>query len=192
MSLFENENHDHYFDYDAIATKMQERLRLHHNFYESRCKDTFLEENFHRSLQALGIPSVWKPGNHNVKFDIQISGLSPDIGVKSGALDYTKNLISYSGSRLGSHKTIQDKVSFLERNKPYFTFFMAEKKNCPSYFFCVLQNSKICYDVEWIKKDSGYHVKTDGCSFKIQKSMSWQLWSEIDLRLLSYIKEIDI
>lgn len=192
MSLFEDENHVHYFDYDAIATKMQERLRLHHSIYMTLCKDSYLEENFHRSLQALGIPSVWTPGNHNVKFDIQISGLAPDIGVKSGTLEHTKNLVSYSGSRLGSHKTIQDKISFLEKNKPHFTFFMSEKKNSSSYYFSVLQNSKICYDVKWTETNSGYHAKTDGYSLKIQKSMSWQLWSEIDLRLLSYIKEIEI
>lgn len=190
--MFETESYENYFDYDAIAAKMQERLRLHHSIYETRCKDSLLEENFNRSLQSLGIPSVWKPGNHKVKYDIQISGLAPDIGVKSGTLDYTKNLISYSGSRLGSHKTIEDKVRFLEQNKPYFTFFMAEKKNSSSYYFSVLQNSKISYDIEWTKKDSGYHAKAEEYSFKIQKSMSWQLWSEIDLRLLSYIKEIEI
>lgn len=190
MSLFKGVSYEDYFDYNAIAAKMQERLRLHHSIYTSRCKDSLLEENFHNALIQLNVPNNWKTGSHTVKYDIITNG--PDIGIKSGQIDFKKNCLTYSGSRLGSHKTIENKVSFLENNKPYFTFFMAEVKKKKSYFFCVLQNSVISYDLPWKQKDKTFEASSDNYRVVIRESMSDQLWSEINLNLFSYIKEIEI
>lgn len=188
--MFKNENYDDFFDYDQICAAMKKRLQAHHNLYVSRCKDTLLEENFHNALLNINIPNKWKPGSHKVKYDIMTNG--PDVGIKSGQIDTKKNTLTYPGSRLGTHEALEDKISFLENNKPYFTFFMAEVKKSKSYFFCVLKNSMISYDLKWEQKEKVFEAESEKYRFKIRESMSDQLWSEINLDLFSYIKEIEI
>lgn len=188
--MFNEEDYSNFFDYDAIAAKMKERLKLHHSLYDSRCKDTLLEESFHKALLSLNIPNIWKPGSHTVKYDIMTNG--PDIGIKSGQIDFVKNIIKYSGSRLGSYEDIKEKCDFLESNKPYFTFFMTEQKKNKNYFFCVLENSKITYNLEWEEKEKIYETLGKGYYLKIEKKMSDQLWTEIDINKLTHIQEIVI
>lgn len=137
MSLFNDETYDDFFDFELLGEAMKKRLQLHHSVYDSRCKDIFLEENFHKALLSLNITSLWKSGSHSVKHDIMTNG--PDIGIKSGQIVFAKNTLTYSGSRLGSHDTIEEKIDFLEANKPHYTFFMAEKKKSNSYFFLRLE-----------------------------------------------------
>lgn len=186
--MFSDETYDDFFDFDLLSEAIKKRLQLHHQVYVSRCKDVYLEENFHRALLSLNIPNVWKPGSHEVKFDIVTNG--PDIGIKSGKIDFKTNLMEYSGSRLGSHDTIEKKIEFLEENKPHYTFFMAQKKKCDSYFFCVLKNNLITYRLDWKQKGKNFIAESEKYRFKITESMSSQLWTEIDLDLFSYVKEI--
>jgi hypothetical protein len=188
VSLFSDETYDDFFDFDMLSEAIKNRLKLHHQVYDSRCKDVYLEENFHKALLSLNIANVWKSGSHNVKFDIVTNG--PDIGIKSGKIDFKLNLLEYSGSRLGSHDTIEKKIQFLEKNKPHYTFFMAQKENCNSYFFCVLKNSVITYKLDWKQNGKKFIAESEKYRFEIRESMSSQLWTEIDLDLFSYIKEI--
>lgn len=188
--MFKTEDFSDFFNYDQIAETMQKRLSLHHSLYDSRCKDILLEENFHKALLELNVPNIWKSGSHSVRYDIVTNG--PDIGIKSGQINFDKKILTYSGSRLGSHKTIDDKINFLEANKPTFTFFMAETKKSKSYFFCVLQNDVLSYRLEWKQRDNVFEASTSNFKFTIRETMSDQLWSEIDLSVFSYVKEIDL
>ena len=190
MSLFSSENFSDFFNFDMIAAVMEKRLRLHHNLYDSRCKDILLEENFHKALLELNIPNKWKSGSHSVKYDIMTNG--PDIGVKSGQINLEKNTLTYSGSRLGSQKTLEDKIEFLEDNKPYYTFFMAETKKSKSYFFCVLQNDVISYRLNWNQKNNIFEASCKNYKFTIRETMSDQIWSDIDLGMFAYMKEIEV
>lgn len=190
MSLFNSESYDNFFDFDLLGEVMLERLRLHHKVYDSRCKDVYLEENFHKALLSLNISNMWKSGSHAVKFDIVTNG--PDVGIKSGKLDFKRNLLEYSGSRLGSHDTIEKKIVFLEENKPHYTFFMAQKEKCNSYFFCVLKNSLLSYKLDWKQTDKKFIAESEKYRFEIRDSMSSQLWTEVDLDLLSFMKELVI
>ncbi len=186
--MFDTETYNDFFNFDLLSEVMRKRLQLHHSLYDSRCKDVLLEENFHKALLSINITSLWKSGNHKVKYDIMTNG--PHIGINSGQIDFKSNTLTYSGSRLGSHDTIEKKIDFLETNKPHYTFFMAQKKKSDSYFFCVLENSMITYKLDWQQREKVFEAKSESYRFQIRESMSDQLWSEINLNLFSYIKEL--
>lgn len=132
------------------------------------------------------------------KLHIQENSTSRELNTKN-------NTLIFSGSRLTSHTTLEDKIAFISRRKSDFIFLLAsdtrESKNYYKpqlYYFCVIDMSKIDYvNANWkitINNKTGnvssYQCVGEGLTAKISRSMSDQLWTTVDLSLISEMHEI--
>jgi len=155
-----------------------ELVLLHKSIYSKvKIKAEMFEEILYKSLCKISNNVVWNYNSHMTGVDIVFEGVR--ISCKSGKI--TKNKLKYSGSRTTTYKSIKDKVSFLSNNHEDIIVFLAEQNGM--YHLYTIPSSFIIFGSpeEW-KEDMKKWKRVDGyLSMSINKSMSDQLWVEIDL-----------
>lgn len=190
--------------FETMVKPLTKRLKLHHQNYNLLCKAELWEEVCARTLRDVGLGSDWKPDyNHGVGVD-QITNCGKRISNKSGSFESNKTWLKISGSRLTSHKSLEDKLLFLSNKKEDYIFCLATDKkdkkiyDNPIYYFVVIDSDKIRYEnAKWetIINDNkivGYKGIGEGFIADIRCSMSDQLWTKINNSLIMEMYEIKI
>jgi hypothetical protein len=193
--------------FDSLVSYIKSRLIEHHKLYQSICKAEYWEENFSIALKESGFGSDWKPDfSHKVGEDQKTILNSVSLSNKSGIKK--ENTIEISGSRLTKHKTLEDKLKFLsEKTEDYIVCLATNKKEWESglkkYYFAIIDSSKLNYENQiWTEmigqrgsqkgKVSGWECISENFCAKIQKSMSDQLWTTVNLSMCEEIHIIEI
>jgi hypothetical protein len=188
--------------FKSLVPYIKERLVKHHEIYSARCKAEYWEENLAYALRQAGFGSDWKPNfNHKSGLD-QTTDSGIRIGNKSGKLK--KDYIEITGSRLTSHKTLEDKLEFLSvKTEDYIFCLGAKTKDWDTgkkiYYFIVIDSNKLNYHKqEWfetIGKEgtlTGWKTISENYTAKITKKMSDQLITCVKLGHCEEIHEITI
>lgn len=192
--------------FSALVPFIQERLVKHHELYSGQCKAEYWEENLAYALRKAGLGSDWAPDFNHISGVDQSTDAGVRISNKGGNISEGK--INISGSRLTKHKTIQDKLEFLSVKKEDYIFCLATNKEDwkngkKTYYFVVVDSNKLNYHTEkWEEmvgqrgasagKVSGWQMTNEDYSAKIQKSMSHQLWTTVNLSFCEEIHEITV
>jgi len=177
----------------------------HHKLYSQKCKAEFLEELFSKSLIDAGFGSDWKPNANHKQGTDQTTSCGYKISNKSGKLTFDNiKTLHISGSRLGSHKTLNDKLEHLKKSPEDYVVCVATndkewKKGKKTYYLVVINAKKLDYsNVEWkdtlSKKGtiSGHICEGKGYKASITYSLSHQLWTSIQEELFEEYYEIII
>jgi len=204
-------------NFEKLVEPLKALLTQHHTLYSSTCKDVYAEELFAKALIASGYGTDWKPdGNHGVGKDqttdcgIKISNKSGQLvfGNKDSKRKIKSTKLKINGSRLTTHKTLEEKLEFLKIKHQDFILSLATsakdwKSGKKIYHLIVINSDDLDYhnavweDTIGVRgggkgKVVGHKCVGNGYTAKIQKSMSDQLWTDIDESLFKVIYEIVI
>lgn len=192
--------------FEPLIPFIEKRLEKHHELYSSKCKGEYVEEILSNALKEAGFGSDWKPDfNHKPGID-QTTDNGIRIGNKSGTVE--NDVVSFSGSRLTKHATLQEKLDFLAiKHEDYIVCLSTEKeeweRGIKRYYFIVIDRNVLNYhEQEWVEtygergrlkdKVNGWKCSCEKYHAKIAKSMSDQLWTTIRLDCCEEIHEITI
>lgn len=194
--------------FDTLVPHLKTWLTRYHGVLSGRCKAENWEELCSKALVSAGFGSDWEPDfNHGVGKD-QTTGCGIRISNKSGKLNKDCSKMTISGSRLTRHPTLTEKLEFLSKKYEDFIFCLATndedwKNGRKVYYFIVIDSNDLNYhEVAWedtvgVKgKDTGkvvgHKCVGNGFTASIKKSMSHQLWTDIDSSLFKEIHELVI
>jgi hypothetical protein len=181
-----------------------QKLRIHHSVYRLPCTSEFLEELVSDCLESNGLENDWLPNrSHSVSVDMTLFN-DVSISVKSGVYDDKKNTLTFSGSRLGKHKTLPEMIKHIDENSADYYVCLAKKESdwipVPSkndikkYYLFVFDANKLPYNVDaWTTKENGQHLLDhDGVIATIRPSMSYQLWTTVSVDVIGNPIQLDI
>jgi len=190
-------------DTSIIAKKMEEKIKLYHQLFRFPLKGELWEDLFDQTINPK--KSQWEGGSHTQGGDV----IGPD-GVtyqnKSGQIK--KNSMEWSGNRLTKYNGLDDKINFISSHLYDKYAFLARNSNDWNnnkklYHFIILDASIIDYSHDALKwtetyalkgamkgKCNGWKGQCSNYQAKIQKQMSDQLWTTVDLSFLK--KSADI
>lgn len=164
---------------DDFIKVFSEYVRKHKDLYKFvKIKANLFEELLYNSLSDLGKDVIWTEGSHGTGKDICVDNIK--ISCKCGIIN--KNGVwKFSGSRTTSHKTIQEKVNFLKENHDDLIISLAELGN--DYVLVIIKSDKISYGScnEWVDLKKSWKFVNEYSTISIKKSMSDQVWYEINL-----------
>jgi len=187
----------------VLANALTNKLQIHHSVYRLPCTSEFLEELIADALKENGMDNDWKPNrSHSVSVDMTIDE-GPSISVKSGVYDIKKNILKFSGSRLGKHKTIEDMVGHVVDTSADLYVCLAkadqdwssipEKFENKIYYLFVFDKQSIDYNsAMWYQKGDIWCLDAIGLSAYISPSMSYQLWTKVNESLIGSPEKLDI
>ena len=180
---------------DVMIQNLEKDLKKFHELFQGgRCQAWQLEELIARAIRSDFSKSekvIWKGNGHDIGCDIIVND-KHEIQIKSGAIK--KDSLKLSGHRLGRFKqNFYEITNFLNKNSyllvavPYLTKECKFGKSHIYQIFYIDSNIlKIDDYKKWQKKKSNYHYSNkQGVDFMISPSMSWQIWWNIPLRILS-------
>jgi hypothetical protein len=188
---------------DLIIPVLTDKLKLHHSIYRLPCTSEFLEELISDSLHSVGYTNDWKPNrSHSVSVDMNLD-IGPSFSVKSGIYDDQKQTLTFSGSRLGKHKTLDEMIKTINETSADYYICVAKREQDWSttptksekkyYYVFVFRSDLINYNAVWDTKDSGvYFMGSEGLSAKIVPSMSHQLWTTVSTDIVGYPVKLEI
>ena len=192
--------------FKSLIPHVENRLIKHHELYSGQCKAEYWEENCAYALRESGFGSNWKPDFNHKSGKDQTTNSGIRISNKGGKIGNDLSL-TISGSRLTSHKTLNDKLKFLKKKEEDYVFSLAintkEWSKNKKYYFVVIDSNKLNYfDQNWIEtigergknkgSITGWKCDSDHFNAKITRSMSDQLWTSIKSSLFEEIYEINI
>jgi len=187
---------------DIMIQNLQNDLKTFHRLFRGgRCEAWQLEELIVRAIKSDHSKSesiAWNGRGHDVDKDIQITeenGKVNDIQIKSGKIE--KEKIVVSGHRTGRFKEDLNEIKeFLNSNK-YDTFLIPYREEVDKlgkrfiYQIFYADSNIFKIDNEWEQKNSEKGTKTfftqnsKGVKIFLRPSMSWQIWYEIPLSILT-------
>jgi hypothetical protein len=194
-------------EFSELVSYIKIRLKEHHKLYDSICKAEYWEENFCWALNQAGFGSDWKPDfSHKIGEDQKTKHNNISISNKSGTVH--KDSISFSGSRLTKHKTLEDKLQFLsQKTEDYVACLATDKDEWKSgvkkYYFAIVDSNRLNYSSQtWTEtigsrvntkgKLTGWECHTEDYYARIIKANSDQLWTWVKLPVFEQIHEIEI
>ena len=193
---------------NAMIQNLEKDLKIFHSLFRGgRCEAWQLEELVVRAIKSDHKKSErvdWIGRGHDVDKDIQIietNGKVNDIQIKSGKIEKSNMVVS--GHRLGRFKEDLSKITeFLNLNK-YDTFLIPYceeedelgKRFIYKIFYADSNIFKI--DNKWESKigkkggETFFTQNSKGVKIFLRPSMSWQIWYEIPLSILTnFTREI--
>jgi hypothetical protein len=183
-----------------------EKLKIHHSVYRLPCTSEFLEELISNTFTQSGLINDWQPNrSHSVSVDMSLD-TGESFSIKSGV--YANNTLTFSGSRLGKHETLDAMISSVVDNSADYYVCLAKSDqdwSCvPSqnekkiYYLFVFDAQTLIYDNGlWNKvqtKSGGYNyvMESIGMSARINTSMSSQLWTSVNEALIGSPTKLEI
>ena len=183
-----------------------EKLKIHHSVYRLPCTSEFLEELISNTFTQSGLINDWQPNrSHSVSVDMSLD-TGQSFSIKSGV--YANNTLTFSGSRLGKHETLDAMISSVVDNSADYYVCLAKSDqdwSCvPSqnekkiYYLFVFDAQTLIYDNGlWNKvqtKSGGYNyvMESIGMSARINTSMSSQLWTSVNEALIGSPTKLEI
>ena len=189
-----------------ILLELENLLKKHHEIYRIPVKAEAWEDLVDQVVNKEN--SNYIPFNHSTGHDLNIeldkSKFSSQL--KTGTIK--DNKLIFSSHRLGRFETLEEKLDFLE-NVSYDSFLFLSRNDFEvwdkNYFIYYIDKKIFDYKtfkwIETIGKKGKYKNRVSGwegisedgkIKCKITKSMSHQLWVEIDLSLINFVKKISI
>jgi hypothetical protein len=188
---------------DLVIPVLTEKLRIHHSVYRLPCTAEYLEELISDSLNSVGYINDWQPNrSHSISVDMSLA-IGPSFSVKSGIYDDQKQTLTFSGSRLGKHKTLDEMIKTINDTSADYYICVSKRdqdwsptppKSSPKYYYVfVFKADVINYNAIWDTKDSGvYFMGSEGLSAKIVPSMSHQLWTTVSESIVGSPTKLEI
>jgi hypothetical protein len=191
---------------DILIKGLTEKLKAHHSVYRLPCTSEFLEELIANTLTDNGLLNDWQPNrSHTVSKDMSLN-TGQSFSVKSGV--YANNTLTFSGSRLGKHDTLDKMINHILENKVDYYVCLAKadedwsaipsQNETKTYYLFIFDANVLMYDLPlWNKvttKSGGYNyvMESIGMSARINTSMSSQLWTSVSDSLTGYPAKLDI
>lgn len=182
---------------DVMIQNFEAYLKKFHELLKGgRCEAWQLEELIIKAIKSDYSKHdlvIWKGRGHDIDKDLQIidkSGKTNDIQIKSGKI--TKNKITVSGHRTGRFKGDLKKITDFLNNNKYDSFIIPHRISQDEYgkkfiyqiFYISAEIFKI--DSEWINDGKKFITHNSwGVKFLLQPTMSWQIWWEIPLNVIT-------
>ena len=191
---------------NILIEGLTEKLKIHHSVYRLPCTSEFLEELISNTFTQSGLINDWQPNrSHSVSVDMSLD-TGQSFSIKSGV--YANNTLTFSGSRLGKHETLDAMISSVVSNSADYYVCLAKADqdwSCvPSqnekkiYYLFVFDAQTLIYDNGlWNKvetKSGGYNyvMESIGMSARINTSMSSQLWTSVNESLIGPPTKLEI
>jgi hypothetical protein len=191
---------------NILIEGLTEKLKIHHSVYRLPCTSEFLEELISNTFTQSGLINDWQPNrSHSVSVDMSLD-TGQSFSIKSGV--YANNTLTFSGSRLGKHETLDAMISSVVSNSADYYVCLAKADqdwSCvPSqnekkiYYLFVFDAQTLIYDNGlWNKvqtKSGGYNyvMESIGMSARINTSMSSQLWTSVNECLIGSPTKLEI
>ena len=191
---------------NILIEGLTEKLKIHHSVYRLPCTSEFLEELISNTFTQSGLINDWQPNrSHSVSVDMSLD-TGQSFSIKSGV--YANNTLTFSGSRLGKHETLDAMISSVVSNSADYYVCLAKSDqdwSCvPSqnekkiYYLFVFDAQTLIYDNGlWNKvqtKSGGYNyvMESIGMSARINTSMSSQLWTSVNESLIGAPTKLEI
>ena len=191
---------------NILIEGLTEKLKIHHSVYRLPCTSEFLEELISNTFTQSGLINDWQPNrSHSVSVDMSLD-TGQSFSIKSGV--YANNTLTFSGSRLGKHETLDAMISSVVDNSADYYVCLAKSDqdwSCvPSqnekkiYYLFVFDAQTLIYDNGlWNKvqtKSGGYNyvMESIGMSARINTSMSSQLWTSVNESLIGPPTKLEI
>jgi hypothetical protein len=191
---------------NILIEGLTEKLKIHHSVYRLPCTSEFLEELISNTFTQSGLINNWQPNrSHSVSVDMSLD-TGQSFSIKSGV--YANNTLTFSGSRLGKHETLDAMISSVVDNSADYYVCLAKADqdwSCvPSqnekkiYYLFVFDAQTLIYDNGlWNKvqtKSGGYNyvMESIGLSARINTSMSSQLWTSVNESLIGSPTKLEI
>jgi hypothetical protein len=191
---------------NILIEGLTEKLKIHHSVYRLPCTSEFLEELISNTFTQSGLINDWQPNrSHSVSVDMSLD-TGQSFSIKSGV--YANNTLTFSGSRLGKHETLDAMISSVVSNSADYYVCLAKAEqdwSCvPSqnekkiYYLFVFDAQTLIYDNGlWNKvqtKSGGYNyvMESIGMSARINTSMSSQLWTSVNESLIGSPTKLEI
>ena len=180
-----------------------DNLKLHHSIYRLPCTSEFLEELISDSLNSVGYTNDWQPNrSHSVSVDMNLD-IGPSFSIKSGIYDDVKQTLTFSGSRLGKHTTLDEMIKTINETSADYYICVSKRdqdwsptppKSAKKYYYVfVFKADVIHYNAVWDTKDSGvFFMGSEGLSAKIVPSMSHQLWTTVSTSIVGTPEKLEI
>ena len=195
-----NNNLSKDFDFNRIVDPLKKYLQTHHLLYtKTACKGEYLEELLSKSFNDVGYTNEYAY-DHNSKYDLLINDIL--FQVKSGIIDWKHNTIKFSGSRTSKFSKIDDKLNFINDNKPDFYIFVSShkfKNKFNKYVMSIMTGSKLIlpksenFELTITENENKtWTFKNFPTEITIQESMSGQFWFTLPIAQLDYIYTVDI
>ena len=191
---------------NILIEGLTEKLKIHHSVYRLPCTSEFLEELISNTFTQSGLINDWQPNrSHSVSVDMSLD-TGQSFSIKSGV--YANNTLTFSGSRLGKHETLDAMISSVVSNSADYYVCLAKAdqdwSSVPSqnetkvYYLFVFDAQTLIYDNGlWNKvqtKSGGYNyvMESIGMSARINTSMSSQLWTSVNESLTGSPTKLEI
>jgi len=167
-----------------LARAITQRIQAHRRLYSTPVRGILWEEVLHRALGSLGVETDWRPdGSHERGRDMTLTRTGERISCKSGTI-FRNGKLTFSGSRLGSCKTLADKVATIADKKEdsYALLSRAHGDSVGQSYWLIMFNTNILtYDkLSWSAKGKTDVGVGHNITCKIARSMSSQLWTTIN------------
>ncbi len=185
---------------DRMLQALEKDLRKFHELFQGgRCQAWQLEELIAKAIRSDFNKSdkvVWKGNGHDIGCDILVND-NIEIQIKSGAVD--NNYLTLSGHRLGRFKgNLQEITDFLHQNLYLLIAVPYYDKDCElgkshiyQIFYLDTKILKLDDYKKWNEKKgkkggvSYYATNNYGVELSIHPTMSWQIWWNIPLKILT-------
>ena len=191
---------------NILIEGLTEKLKIHHSVYRLPCTSEFLEELISNTFTQSGLINDWQPNrSHSVSVDMSLD-TGQSFSIKSGV--YANNTLTFSGSRLGKHETLDAMINSVVSNSADYYVCLAKAdqdwSSVPSqnekkiYYLFVFDAQTLIYDNGlWNKvqtKSGGYNyvMESIGMSARINTSMSSQLWTSVNESLIGSPTKLEI
>jgi len=191
---------------NILIEGLTEKLKIHHSVYRLPCTSEFLEELISNTFTQSGLINDWQPNrSHSVSVDMSLES-GESFSIKSGV--YANNTLTFSGSRLGKHETLDAMISSVVDNSAKYYVCLAKSdqdwSSVPAenekkvYYLFVFDAQTLIYDNGlWNKvqtKSGGYNyvMESIGMSARINTSMSSQLWTSVNESLIGSPTKLEI
>jgi hypothetical protein len=191
---------------NILIEGLTEKLKIHHSVYRLPCTSEFLEELISNTFTEHGLINDWQPNrSHSVSVDMSLD-TGQSFSIKSGV--YANNTLTFSGSRLGKHETLDAMISSVVSNSADYYVCLAKAdqdwSSVPSqnetkvYYLFIFDAQTLIYDNGlWNKvqtKSGGYNyvMESIGMSARINTSMSSQLWTSVNESLTGSPTKLEI
>jgi hypothetical protein len=187
---------------ESVLSSIESKIKSHHELYPKlEVKDVYWECIV---ADSFGVTD-WTPHNHNPNGDLKIKvyGLN-EPSLKSGKIE--NNILKFSSHRMSKFAELDEMLNFLDtRTYDSYLFLARPESGDLNYFVCYMPSKILKYsELQWNptfaqkgkkkgKQSGWYGVSKDGkIKCKIVFSMSSQLWVDVDMSLITLVKEIFI
>jgi len=181
-------------NWEEFGIRVMEGVSARQGIDKFPVKGEVFENIIAETLDFMGVPHIWNPGSHKPGSDIEIVGEPFSFSVKSAGITggvRKPHKMSISSHRLTSHKTLQEKLAFIDgAGKDYTHYVVLAREDKMKKEVLIKRNYTLLvmpsgvfsvYALTWQKNGKSWLTKEKwndemGYSMKIENSMSDQFW----------------